>query len=231
MSSSAQEPIEIIDVIFHYNAISKNPQVMVVTDRMPEFVYAQEGKQLMANDSGFYDLLYIAGGTDAFAGRKFDIKLQGGTSLHCHGQVWSGTVSPEPAMVHDMGPVKQVGINTVAGLAKCHVYMSGLVSLAKLNDWLTRNQPSYDYDKYDTRCTLAYQDELYRKYPDLDRTICAKRARRLRQRGVTIRRHPVTGKHGWSRSYERKKAEIELRAAPDYKGRFHPDVLAARGAA
>ncbi|HAV37428.1 MAG TPA: hypothetical protein DCX52_13930 [Massilia sp.] len=231
MSSSAQEPIEIIDVILHYNTISKNPQVMVVIDRMPDFVYAQEGTQLMANDSGFYDLLNIAGGTNAFGGRKFDIKLQDGTALHCHGQVWSGTVTPNPAMVRDMEAVKEVGINTIEGLKECHVYCAGLISLAKLNDWLARNQPSYDYDKYDPRCTLAYQDELYRKYPDMDRPVCAKRARRLRKRGVTIRRHAGTGARGWSPSYERKKAEIRQRTAPDYKGRFHPDVLAARGAA
>lgn len=211
--------IEIIDVIHHYHQYSKTPQVFVVISRDPEWIYAKEGNNLAAHDGGFYDFMQIEPGTkDAFAGREFDIKLTDGTLLHCAGQVWaSGTSTPPEPMI-------SVGCASIAALEKCYVFSGAKISKAKYDDWMTKNTPSHDYYKYDLRSSLSYHEKLYRDYPDWDHPVSPKRARTLRKRGVTIRRHPMTGKPGWSPNFERKKAEILVRTSPDYKGRFHPEA-------
>lgn len=218
-----KQDIDIVDVIHNYHAYSKNPQIMIVLSRMPEWVYERSGYQLTAHDSGIYNFLYEQpGSTGTFGEAKFDIKMTDGSTLHCDGQVWSGRECPDPE------PLISAGINTIEGLAKCHCYMGcGGVSKAKYDAWMAVNTPSHNYHKYDPTETLEWLDEMRRKFPDIDRPISKKRARKLRQRGVTVRCHPVTGRLGWSPSYERQKAVIIRKSAPDYKGEFHPDVIAA----
>lgn len=216
------DEIKIIDVIHHYNAYGM--QIMVVVDRMPEYRYERVGNNLTAHDSGFWDFMFIEAPTkhfQAFAGREFDIQLADGSTMHCKGQVWSGRQSgPTPE------PLVSVGVNTIEGLTKCHVFMScGGISKAKYEAWLAENTPSYRLDKYDPRASMAFWDEIYRNNPDWDHPVCAQRARKLRKRGITIRRHPVTGKPGWSASYERHKADENLWADPNYRGRHYKAAM------
>lgn len=223
MDSSTSDPIEIIDVIHNYSQYSTTPQVFVVISRRPKFVYEKRGNNLVAHDGGFYDYMYIeqpSRAFQAFGGREFDIQLIDGSTMHCKGQVWSGR------KVEQVEPMIEVGCATLDQLRECYCFFGAQISKAKYDDWMATNTPSYNYEKYDPRSTLEWLDETRRKFPDSDRPVSKKRARKLRQRGVTVRRHPVTGKHGWSPSYERRKAEIERKNAPDYKGRFHPDVVA-----
>ena len=165
-----RDEIKIVDVIHHYTAYSM--QVFIVLDRMPRFVYERNGNDLTACDSGIYDFMHIQPGTTrAFAGRKFDIEMADGSTLECHGQVWHGRNGEPPE------PLIGAGINTIEGLAQCHVYMGcGGVSRAKYEAWLAVNKPSYNYNKYDRRSSMAYKDELYRDHPDWDTPVCAKRA-------------------------------------------------------
>lgn len=212
--------IEIIDVIHTYSQHSKTPQVFIVISRRPEFIYKKTGNSLMAHDGGFYDFMYIEAPSrsfQAFGGREFDIKLDDGSTLHCAGQVWSGGSSDVELMMH-------VGCATLEELANCYVFCGAEISRAKYDAWMAKSAPSHDYYKHDVRSSLAYLEKLYRDYPEWDKSVSPKRARTLRQRGATIRRHPVTGKPGWSKGFERKKAEIIERTMPGYKGRFHPDL-------
>lgn len=200
------DEINIIDVIAKpYMVGSKTICYYVVVDRAPVRVYQRDGNNLTAHDNGFYDFMQIEPGSrDAFAGRKFSIKIEDGSQFECDGQVW------------DCGPhngidAVQVGVATIKALEDCYCFFGGYVAREKLNAWLAANKPSGDYYKYDPRSTLAWQDKFYHDHPDFDTAVSPKRARKLRQRGVTIRRHPVTSAPGWSRSYERKKAEIRAR--------------------
>lgn len=206
MDSSTNEPIQIIDVIAKpYMIGSKTTSYYVVVDRAPKLVYQREGNRLTAHDSGFYDFMAIENGSrGAFAGREFSITLTDGSAIQCVGQVWScGPFDGIDAV--------QVGVATLASLEQCYVFSAGYLAREKLAAWLAENKPSGDYYKYDPRETLAWQDKIYRDYPNLDQQVSPKRARKLRKRGVTIRRHPVTGRPGWSPSYERKKATIRAR--------------------
>jgi hypothetical protein len=206
MDSSTNEPIEIIDVIAKpYMTGSKTICYYVVVDRAPKHVYQRDGNHLTAHDSGFYDFMQIEPGSrNAFAGRKFSINLTDGSQFECNGQVWSvGPIGGIDAV--------QVGVATLQQLESCYVFFGGYVAREKLLAWLASNKPSRDYYKYDPRETLTWQDKLYRDHPDFDTSVSPKRARKLRKRGVTIRRHPMTGRPGWSKSYERKKAVILTR--------------------
>lgn len=199
------DPVQIVDVI-----ITPQKQIFVVTDRSPLRVYEQHGNRLIARDSGFYDCMTIEPGTaKAFAGRKFTLSLQGGEQLECNGQVWS---SHHPDLIGE--PTVQVGRATLEDLKQCYVFFGGCISKAVLDEWLSKNKPSRHYKKYDPRYTLAYWDDLYQRH-DWDKKVSPARARKLRKRGVTIRTNAVTGKKGWSPSYERQKAEIMAMHADD----------------
>jgi len=200
--------INIIDVIAKpYMVGSKTICYYVVVDRAPALIYQRDGNKLTAHDSGFYDFMQIEPGSrDAFAGRKFSIQLANGTQYECDGQVWS-------CAPHGGIDAVQVGVATLGALEQCYVFSASHLAREKLHAWLAANKPSSDYYKYDPRSTLAWQDKLYRDHPSFDKPVSAKRARKLRKRGVTIRRNPNTGAPGWSPTYERKKAEIIAKAA------------------
>lgn len=203
MDSSTNQPIQIVDVIAKpYMTGSKTICYYVVVDRAPARVYERDGNRLTAHDSGFYDFMEIQPGSrGAFADREFTIALDDGSQLECKGQVWS--CAPNAGI-----DAVQVGVATLEQLKSCYVFFGGYVAREKLQAWLAEHKPSANYYKYDPRETLAWQDDLYRRHPTLDTRVSPKRARKLRKRGVTIRRHPETGAPGWSPRYERKKAEI-----------------------
>lgn len=140
----------IIDVIIH----GKYEQVFVVLDRMPKFTYERRGNCLVAEDDGCYNTYYYERPTSerfrAFAGRKFDIPMKDGTVEKASGQWWDGK-HHEAATE----PIVDVGINTIAGLHSCYVFMSGHISKAKFDDWMSHNKPATNYNKYDKRRTEA----------------------------------------------------------------------------
>lgn len=201
--------IKILDVIVTYSPYGGDkPHYSVIVDRLPDHVYAKEGNRLTAHDSGFYDFLGISPGSkDAFGGREFDICLSDGSTYKCKGQVWAcGSSAAEPVI--------QIGIGTIAGLRNCYVFSGSYVSKKKLDAWLGANTQSKNYYKYDPTETVEWLDSLYTRH-QWDKSVCAKRARKLRQRGVTVRIDKTTGKRGWSPMYERRKAEILARQAVD----------------
>ena len=211
--------IEIVDVIHNYSRYSESPQIFVVLSRLPAFVYERRsGGVLVGSDDCVFDFLQESPGTkDAFAGQVFEIKLSDGGTLKCAGQVWS--VGPPK----DFKGTISAGCGTVESLKKCNVFRSCRIDKAKYAGWMANNTPSYNYEKYSLMENLEYWDRVYLENPSWDRPVSPARARVLKRKGVTIRRHQETGGLGWSRQYEARKAEILDRARPDYKGRFHPD--------
>ncbi len=212
------EPIKIIDVIRKSDPYVRHDHYYVVVDRMPSYVYSRGEQQrvspyrtkqkLTAHDSGFYDFKQdCPGTTGAFAGRTFSIAIDDGTTLECHGQVWD-SFDPECPE-----PIKQVGVSTIEALERCYVFSSSYISVAKLQAWLDENKPSRNYWKHDYRHTIEWLDKLYAEPSYADRPVCAARARKLKQRGVTIRKRGEV--RTWSLGYERRKAEIERENALD----------------
>lgn len=226
--------IKIVDVVELWGPYGKKPHYCVVVDRKPEYIYRRVGIQLIAEDSGFFQLRYIHGPVpgDAFGGAKFDMQLEGGEVLHCEGQVWDGT--PWPHMMRGKEPVNlepmiSIGVATLDELRKCYVFMGGNLLVSKLEAWLKDNKPTYDYYKYDERSSLEYWEDFYAKNPTYGNRVCTKRARKLRQRGVTIRRAADGAKY-WHASFERRKAEILEKQKPGWLPPYHPDRVAAEKA-
>lgn len=216
---SEQAEIKIIDVIITTSMYGRHTQHSVVVDRMPKFVYARGEREpycgynrfqhrLIAHDSGFYSFMVERpGSSDAFAGRKFTIALDDGGSLECDGQVWD-EFHPNPPE-----PTIEVGVSTIEKLHECYCFFGGKISKAKLNAWLADNTPSRNYRKYDPRNTIASLDERFADNAYSDRPVCAARARKLKKRGVTIRKRGDV--RTWSEWYERSKAKIEADLAMD----------------
>lgn len=172
--------INIIDVIIApFSTNCDQPCYSVIVDRMPVFLYeTADDVHFYANDDGFYANYHKKHDrhADAFAGREFKIPMKDGTFLEAKGQYWAGGNGYTE-------PVREVGINTIDGLHKSHIYYSGCVSEKKLNDWLANNKHSVCRNKYEKgdylrKCTSCWDNGscaelskvkkrmMKRKYPD-----------------------------------------------------------------
>nr|WP_319566266.1 hypothetical protein [uncultured Rhodoferax sp.] len=202
--------INIIDVIAVAGPYSGGKlHYSVIVDRMPDHRYERSGNRLTAHDSGFYDFLSInTGTTKAFAGRAFTIELVDGSKFECKGQVWAcGSSAPEP--------VVSIGLGTIEGLAKCHVYYGGYVSQTKLDAWLALNTPSKNQYKYDPRESIEWAEQRIRECGG--KPVGVQRARKLRHRGTFVWRNATTNGLEWSPWFERKRTQILERQALDTK--------------
>lgn len=210
---SGQGEIQIVDVILTKNYFGEYKHYAVVVDRMPNYVFTRGEREpsnwasryqhrLLGQDGGLYRFLVERpGSTGAFAGSKFTIQLDDGNTLECHGQVWDEhhPGAPEPTI--------EVAVATLDKLrGEYYCFYAARISKAKLDAWLAENTPSRNYRKYDPRHTIEALDKEFASPSWGDRTVCAARARKLRQRGVTIRKRGEA--RTWSKWYERRKAEI-----------------------
>lgn len=134
---------KIIDVIIH----GKFKQISIILDEMPKFLYEKRGSCLVASDDGFYNCYCYERPSPhwkAFAGAKFDIPMKDGAVEKAFGQWWDGKHqenAPEPII--------SVGLGTLEKLYRCYVFSGGHISRAKLEAWLSENEPSTDYYKYE----------------------------------------------------------------------------------
>lgn len=138
--------IKVVDVIHHRN--QNYTQQMLVLDRMPEFVYEREGNFLIAEDSGFFGFYgYERSGPNwkAFGGDKFDIPLKNGSIIKADGQWWDSVPSDYSELVIS------IGIKTIERLEECYVFSYGYVDPLIVDNWLSTNDPSNNYNKYDKR--------------------------------------------------------------------------------
>ena len=138
--------IKIIDIIDHQNKYGF--QRFVVVDRHPEFKYERKGKWLIGEDSGFFNFYYYEASSKyakAFAGRKFEIQMIDGTEIEADGQWWDG-IPPDYQEL-----LSSVGVGSPERLAKCNVFMGICVDPELIDEWLAENEPSNNYNKYETR--------------------------------------------------------------------------------
>lgn len=198
--------IRILDVIARQQPYGGSTSYYLVIDRSPVRVYERTGNMLVSHDSGFYDFLGIKPGSKgAFGGREFDIKLTDGSTYHCDGQVWA-CGRPE-----GVEPTVEVGVSTLEHLRNCYVFCGASVSRALLEQWLAANTPSNRYYKYDRGQSV---EALERRWDSGNRPVCAKRARKLRRRGVKVWTD-ADGRRTWSPSYERRRRELAAELAND----------------
>lgn len=142
------EPIQIVDVISHRN--QHFTQWMLVVSRMPEFTYERRGRELLiGHDSGFFSFYgYEKPGPTwrAFGGAKFQIPMADGSVIEADGQWWD--VCPRDFSELTYGH----GVNTIAELANCYVFMGGMhVDREMVDAWVSVNEPSNNYHKYNHR--------------------------------------------------------------------------------
>jgi len=136
---------KIIDVIQHKNLHST--QTFIVLDEKPNIEYERDDDWLIGEDSGIFNFYFHekpGRSFHAFAGRKFDIPLVGGGVEKADGQWWDYVPEDYSELV------VQIGYGTPETLAKCNVFMSLYVDEYLVDSWLENNQPSNNYNKYDT---------------------------------------------------------------------------------
>lgn len=140
------EPIQIVDIIDHRNKYGI--QRFLVVNREPNYLYERKGIWLIGEDSGFFNFYKYdkpGGRFYAFAGRKFDIPMKNGSVEKAYGQWWDGT----PADYY--GLVFETGYGTPEGLSDCNVFCSVRVDTEIIDKWLSENEPSNNYYKYDKK--------------------------------------------------------------------------------
>lgn len=160
------EPIKILDVIVHRN--KDYSQLFVVTDRKPEYKYERKGKWLIAEDSGFFSFYKYdrpSRGFQAFAGRKFDIPMVDGTVEKAHGQWWDGVPKDYQGLL--ISP----GVATLEELESCYVFYGGRCCDREILDaWLSENEPSNNYEKYDKRSKAFGEHKIVSRWESTDTT-------------------------------------------------------------
>jgi len=140
------EQLKIIDIIDHRNKYKT--QRYAVLNRAPNFIYEQKGHWLIAEDSGFFDFFHYAsplGRFYAFGGRKFKIQMKDGSIKKAYGQWWDGF----PEDYHEL--LEDIGYEIPENLAKCNVFKGVYVDPEIIKSWLSRNEQSNNYHKYDKR--------------------------------------------------------------------------------
>ena len=138
--------MKIIDIIDHRNKYET--QRFVVINRKPKYLYERKGIWLIGEDSGFFNFYYHqapSGRFYAFCGRKFDIPLKDGSIEKAFGQWWDGIPSGYSDLLY------RLGCGTPEALGRCNVFCSAAVDRAIIDKWLSENEPSNNYHKYDNR--------------------------------------------------------------------------------
>jgi hypothetical protein len=123
----------------------------LVLDKYPELKYQLSNGCITGTDGLFADCLYYEKPSprfQAFAGRKFEIKLHDGNVITCEGQYWDG-VKDEHAKVLGFAPAR-VTINSYDALKKCYVFCGTYANIEKFQQLrATYNGKVWEYWEYD----------------------------------------------------------------------------------
>ena len=128
---------------------------------MPEFIYERVGNYLIAEDDGFYYFYGYKKSTEAFCGREFDIPLANGDVEKATGQWWQSFPEDYQELVYSLG------ISTPDLLGKCHVFYSANVDIQIVDEWLSNNEFSNNYRKYDKRDENYGLHKIFSKWDEV----------------------------------------------------------------
>ena len=111
-----------------------NNRFAYVIDRKPKLIFKKVDNIIYGTDGLFYDCYQYEepeGRFKAFAGRKFEIKLDNGEIVKCNGQWWNGGFKNVEDLVGCN--IDRVTIRTKKDLKKCYVFCGYEANIDKFN--------------------------------------------------------------------------------------------------
>jgi hypothetical protein len=158
--------------------VKVNDSIGLVLDEMPSLEYTMVGRDIYGTNGVFCDCLFyeqLGYRWQAFAGRKFDIKLSSGEMVHCEGQYWDG-IKPTHRNVAD-GRLIQVTAATLTDLKACYVFCGHKAIEQKYMELLKSYKGIvYDYSDYEMLITK----NQYRRKPHKLREVLKTLRRKIR---------------------------------------------------
>ncbi|OBZ13303.1 hypothetical protein [Bacillus sp. FJAT-26390] len=114
-----------------------NDGVAYVLDNPVEFTYYREGNIIIGLDStctfvNCYVYDRPSPGFQAFGGRRFDIKLDNGDVIECHGQWWNGGYSKAAELLGEK--LVSVTYKDVDSLKSCYVFNGACAIKSRVED-------------------------------------------------------------------------------------------------
>ncbi len=125
--------------------------------------YNKIGSLIYGTDGLFYKCYFYdapSGRFQAFAGRKFDLHLESGEVVNCHGQWWDGGYQELSKLLNI--EIVSVTASDIDSLKECYVYCGYHADKGKINEILSKHDGPvfayYDYEK------LIKYDDLRNEY-------------------------------------------------------------------
>ncbi|WP_339273544.1 hypothetical protein MKY59_20805 [Paenibacillus sp. FSL W8-0426] len=126
------------------NIVTFNDGIAFVLDKPVEYKYYKHGNLIIGLDDTctFVQCYYYQRmqGFEAFGGHKFDITLENGEVIHCHGQWWDGGYQQAAELLGE--ELVHATFNDKESLTKCYVFTGSQA----IKDSLENLQSTYQGD-------------------------------------------------------------------------------------
>jgi len=137
-----------------------NDGYAIVLDKKPKLIYKKVGDIIYGTDGLFYSCYKhgIEFG-EAFAGRKFEIKLDSGEIIKCNGQWWDAGQHEVSKIVGRT--IRSATVGIIDELKKCYVFCGYDVDIVKYDEFVKEyNGLIYGYKDYKK---IIKHDEMWNK--------------------------------------------------------------------
>lgn len=138
--------------------VKSNDDVSLVFDNIEPLKYYKIDGLIYGTNSMLYECYYYDPPTErfkAFAGRKFNLKLESGEIIKCEGQWWDGGYNKLSEYLNV--ELRHTGANTINNLKRCYVYDAYNIDQEKKND-LVMNYKGSIYDYWEYGKLIKYDD-------------------------------------------------------------------------
>jgi hypothetical protein len=128
--------------------VNMNGGKALVFDKEDEMIYKRNGNIIYGFNGFKYNCYEYQGGSQAFAGREFDIELDDGEVVKCKGDWWHAGVN----RVSELENVSLINIASecIESLKKCYVFCGGEMDSKKYQEAINNpDLPVYDYWDYE----------------------------------------------------------------------------------
>jgi hypothetical protein len=132
-----------------------NSGIALVLDESPKLIYQKQTGCILGSDGTFLQTYYLdrcGPGWEAFGGRKFDLIMEDGEVVHCHGQYWDGVKDAHRKMVE--GEIIHVTACDINSLKDCYVFIGYKGVKHKVEELISRYKGIvYEYRDYEMLIT------------------------------------------------------------------------------